>query len=398
MSRWGSYVPVATRRRMAALAVERLREDGMDVQPLEIQGRTIARSPWGLRWCEHFEDMVGDANRMTRGRTYARNGSVCHLEIEGGDVQALVSGSWMYRAALEFLPIDPAHWAELRNECRARFGASLEVMQGRMPDGMIELLYRPETGILPRTREFKVGCDCPDYAGICKHLAAMLYGIGHRIDSDPGLLVRLRRADLAELLEFEALPANEAIEHTIAPDRLADIFGVELDVDDAPRRGPGDAPSDPETNDAPRVDDAAAHRVAAQKRAAARRRSAAARNRRTSTNVRPGAKPDAKRCKSAEKTSRARSTDARTEAATPSSARAGKGRRRSSPAPPASRPPTARTIKQLRRRLGLDVDDLAEALGVTPATVRRWEATRGPLNLRSTSRAALDRLAGTPQS
>ena len=81
---WGRYVPVAERRAKARREMDKLRKKGKDIQPVNLDGRTIARSFWGKGWCDHLESFSDYANRLPRGRTYVRNGSVCHLDIQPG--------------------------------------------------------------------------------------------------------------------------------------------------------------------------------------------------------------------------------------------------------------------------------------------------------------------------
>ncbi len=90
---WKPYIPVAQRRAKARREMNKLRKKGKDIQPIEIEGRTIARSFWGKRWCEHLELFSGYSNRLPRGRTYVRDGSVCHLAIRTGRIDAIVTGS-----------------------------------------------------------------------------------------------------------------------------------------------------------------------------------------------------------------------------------------------------------------------------------------------------------------
>ena len=82
---WKPYVPVAKRREQAARKISKLIKKGMNIQPIEIEGRQIARTFWGKAWCRHLEKFSDYSNRLPRGRTYVRNGSVCHLEIEPGE-------------------------------------------------------------------------------------------------------------------------------------------------------------------------------------------------------------------------------------------------------------------------------------------------------------------------
>src|SRR5438477_11914218 len=94
--RWPRYVPVKERRAKAVRELARLTKKGEKASPVVIEGRTIAESFWGKSWCENLERYSDFCNRLPRGRTYVRNGSVVDLRIEKGRVRAFVSGSELY--------------------------------------------------------------------------------------------------------------------------------------------------------------------------------------------------------------------------------------------------------------------------------------------------------------
>ena len=95
---WRPYVPVAERRRQAAQKLRKLKKKGQSIAPVTIEGRTIAKSFWGNSWCTNLERYSDYANRLPRGRTYVRNGSVLDLQITKGKVVAMVSGSDLYKS------------------------------------------------------------------------------------------------------------------------------------------------------------------------------------------------------------------------------------------------------------------------------------------------------------
>src|SRR3972149_5084651 len=192
---WRPYVPVAQRRAQAAKAMDRLRRKGMDVQPVAIAGRTIAESFWGRAWCDHLEKFSDYANRLPRGRTYVRNGSVCHLDVREGKVQAKVSGSELYDVGITIRKLARAKWERLKKLCAGRVGSMVELLQGRLSGRVMEIVTARDDGLFPHPREIALDCSCPDWAGMCKHVAAALYGVGARLDEKPELLFRLRGVD-----------------------------------------------------------------------------------------------------------------------------------------------------------------------------------------------------------
>ena len=202
------YVPVGLRRARALVKMRELREQGMKVQPVELRGRTIAGSFWGRRWCEHLESFSDYANRLTLGRTYLRNGSVCHLAIGAGRVEAMVAGQEIYRVVVRIKRLDRPAWEAIRTACAGRIGSVIELLQGRLPDRVMDVFTHPDTGLFPKPDDIELTCDCPDGAGACRHAAAVIYGVGSRLDDSPELLFHLRGVDEAELIAADMPPGR----------------------------------------------------------------------------------------------------------------------------------------------------------------------------------------------
>ncbi len=171
---WRPYVPVAERRAKAWKAVEKLRKKGKDIQPVELSGRSIAASFWGKGWCDHLESFSDFSNRLPRGRTYVRNGSVCHLEIQTGRIEALVSGSELYKVAITIKPLPGKTWTAIKTKCQGQVGSVLELLQGKLSDHVMEVVSDRARGLFPQPGEIELKCSCPDWATMCKHVAAVL--------------------------------------------------------------------------------------------------------------------------------------------------------------------------------------------------------------------------------
>ena len=172
---WGEYVPVAERRRRAAKLVEKMRKKGAHVSPIEIDGRKIAATFWGNGWCQNLEAYSDYANRLPRGRTYVRNGSVIDLQIEKERVLALVSGSRMYKVEIAIKPLEDELWSKIKSECGGKIDSLVELLQGALSKGVMEIVTRKGEGLFPAPREISLSCSCPDWATMCKHVAATLY-------------------------------------------------------------------------------------------------------------------------------------------------------------------------------------------------------------------------------
>ncbi len=330
MGYFGRYVTVREQRGKARRLMEKLKKQGIDIQPVVLEGRTIARSFWGKGWCKHIESFSDYSNRLPRGTRYVRNGSVCHLEIVPGEIHAIVSGSELYRIVIQIKPLKPALWEAIKQKCAGQIGSILELLKGRLSDQVMQVVTDAKEGLFPLAEEIDLKCDCPDWAYMCKHLAATLYGVGARLDSHPELLFLLRGVDPAELIESEIrLPdsSTEAGADALAEDSLSAIFDVELDEEESPSEPVPikKAEEKKPTRRAPRKS------VASKKRQAKRKASPrAARPKATST--------------------------------------------------PLSQP-TGTSVARLRKELDMPVSVFAAILGVTSPTIYRWEKTKGPLKL-----------------
>jgi uncharacterized Zn finger protein len=232
------YVSVAERQRNAQRELAKLGKKGFVAQPIRIEGRTIARSFWGQAWCDNLESYMDFANRLPRGRTYVRNGSVVHLEIKPGKIDAMVSGSELYKVSVQIIPAAKAKWTALCRSCAGGIGSLVELLQGRFSDNVMQIITQQETGLFPSPKEIKMNCSCPDWAGMCKHIAAVLYGVGARLDQSPQLLFLLRSVNHEELIQQASAATDLAAKATASGPELAEsdlsaVFGIELDTQTA---------------------------------------------------------------------------------------------------------------------------------------------------------------------
>jgi uncharacterized Zn finger protein len=233
---WGfrPYVSVAQRRANAMKHVAKLAKKGRSICPVKIEGRTIARTFWGEAWCDNLEAYSDFENRLPRGRTYVRNGSVIDLQIEPGLVTAMVSGSEIYNVQVKIQPLAPKTWKRIKAKCAGQIASIIELLRGRFNEGVMKIITAHKGGMFPVPAEISMDCSCPDSAGMCKHVAAVLYGVGARLDQQPELLFKLRKVDHLELIEQAAnvktmTRRRPSGKKTIAADKLAEVFGIELD-------------------------------------------------------------------------------------------------------------------------------------------------------------------------
>ncbi len=290
---WKPYVSVAERRRKAEREMQKLKKKGHPVSPVLIEGRAIARTFWGKAWCDNLERYSDFSNRLPRGRTYVRNGSVVDLQIAPGQISAMVSGSEIYKVAVKVSAVPKAHWTSICTDCAGAIDSLVELLQGRFSKGVMERICQQTTGLFPAPDEIELSCSCPDWASMCKHVAAVLYGIGARLDEQPELLFKLRQVDEQDLISKagKGLPLSNkgpAQEKVLAAEGLSALFGLELGTataEPAPEVVPMPAkPAKGRRAAKPRSEPADA---AARVKSAARRSSASSKKKAPKTKAKP---------------------------------------------------------------------------------------------------------------
>lgn len=230
---WKPYVPVAERRKKAEKAAAKARKAGADLSPVAAHRGATAKTFWGKAWCDNLERYSDYANRLPRGRTYARNGSVIDLKITAGEVRAQVMGSHLYQVEVSVAPVPPKQWQAVGADCAGSIDSLVELLQGKFSKAVMERICKPGTGLFPQPREIKFNCSCPDWASMCKHVAAVLYGVGARLDEQPELLFSLRRVEAGDLVAragagLPKVKKGPSSSRVLDDSALADVFGIEM--------------------------------------------------------------------------------------------------------------------------------------------------------------------------
>ncbi len=229
---WRPYVSVGEKKRQAEQVVAKMKKKGQKVSPVKVEGRTLANTFWGKAWCDHLESFSDYENRLPRGRSYLRNGSVVHLDLEKGKIEALVQGSSLYKVQIDISAVSQKKWQAISRKCSGEIASVVELLQGKLSSSVMMTITDKEQGLFPLPEEIKLNCSCPDWADMCKHVAAVLYGIGARLDHEPELLFKLRKVDHMELVNNvnlntkSARPAKSAV---IKDQNLSDLFGIDID-------------------------------------------------------------------------------------------------------------------------------------------------------------------------
>lgn len=235
------YVSVAERRRKALATANKMSKKGRPLAPVQLATQKIAATFWGKAWCDNLEAYSDFANRLPRGRTYVRNGSVIDLQISTGKVEAMVQGSDLYKIAIGFKPLPPKRWTEFKARSAGKVTNLLDLLQGRLSKEILGDITAKGTGLFPSPNEIDLDCSCPDWADMCKHVAAVLYGVGARLDEKPELFFILRGVNMEELLTAASATATASLEvaakgQGIEDAVLSDIFGVEIEAAATPKQ------------------------------------------------------------------------------------------------------------------------------------------------------------------
>ena len=230
---WRPYVPVAEKRRQAERKLATLKKQHQSITPVTVEGRTIAKSFWGKSWCSNLERYSDYENRLARGRTYVRSGLVVDLQIKKGEIAAMVAGSSLYKVKIAITPVTAVRWNAICRDCAGTVDSLVELLQGRLSKGVMDRVCRTGDGLFPSPAEIKLSCSCPDWADMCKHVAAVLYGVGARLDERPELLFVLRNVNEHELLasagqDLSLAQAAPSPAKVLEDGDLAALFGLEM--------------------------------------------------------------------------------------------------------------------------------------------------------------------------
>ena len=202
-------------RRKSDASKKKAQSRGKILEPVQVQGRNIAKTWWGKAWCDNLERYADYESRLGRGKRYVRNGSVIDLKIQKGKILARVQGSRKtpYKVEIRISPLSEEKCQDILSRCGKKLENLEALLGGNFPDEMKEL-FQGKGGLFPEPREISFICSCPDWALMCKHVAAALYGVGARLDENPLLFFELRGIDVGRFIDValenrvEALLAN----------------------------------------------------------------------------------------------------------------------------------------------------------------------------------------------
>ena len=253
--RFPRYISVAEKRAKAARKLKQLRKKNPAIQPIVLEGRAIAKTWWGKSWNLNLERYADYSNRIGRGRSYVRHGAVLDLQISAGQVKSLVQGSRTkpYTVTIKIKGITKGIWQNMKAACAGKLDSLPELLSGKFPKALGEVFTAQGRGLFPSPPEISFDCSCPDWAYMCKHVAATLYGIGTRLDDDAGLFFKLRKVKIDDLIQqtlkdqtYKLLDkAAKMGTGKIAESDLSGMFGIDmeetmgLDLPETTKKGSG---------------------------------------------------------------------------------------------------------------------------------------------------------------
>ena len=237
--RFPEYVPVSARRAKAEKKLKQLRKTKPNIKPVTITGRLLAANWWGKSWNSNLERYADYSNRIGRGRSYVRHGSVLDLRLTAGEINAIVQGSRSrpYDVVINVDKLSSSNWIAIRKACEGRFDSLNELLAGKFPKSLKDLFFKKDGGLFPSPKEIKFDCSCPDWASMCKHVAATLYGVGARLDEDPSLFFTLRGINVDDIITQtvaettgDLLRKAERKSEKILDDiDVGGVFGIQMD-------------------------------------------------------------------------------------------------------------------------------------------------------------------------
>jgi len=226
------YISVAERKKEAIHEITKLKNKGKAIQPVLIEGKAITKTFWGKAWCQHLESYSDYRNRLPRGRSYVRHGAVIDLQINKGEIKALVKGSSVYKINITIAPVSHNQWDHVVKECSGKIDSLIELLLGKFSKNVMEIITHPKKGLFPHPHEIKLNCSCPDWVELCKHVAAVLYGVGTRFDERPEDLFVLRQANHLELISKASqtsLAQESSHEAAFKETDLSALFGINIE-------------------------------------------------------------------------------------------------------------------------------------------------------------------------
>lgn len=225
-------------REQAERSVKAAKKKGQKMEPaIPVTGEDeeICQSWWGRAWCSNLMRYADFASRLERGRRYIRTGTVVDLKIRKGRVEARVQGTRKipYKVDIRISPFSEEKCQAVMAKCGRKIENMEDLVAGTFPEDLKDL-FTEEGGFFPTPAEISCICSCPDWAIMCKHVAAAMYGIGLRLDENPFYFFEMRGIDINRFLDVtvdnkvESMleNADTVTERMLDTGKLDAIFGI----------------------------------------------------------------------------------------------------------------------------------------------------------------------------
>ncbi|BBM84145.1 SWIM zinc finger family protein [Candidatus Uabimicrobium amorphum] len=228
---------VAQKKKIAQQKLAELRKTNPRIQPVVVTGKKLVTTWWGKAWTDNIESYADGDNRISHGKSYVRNGFILDLQIDRASVDALVQCNETYKVSIEIDLLDKEKWQQIEKNCQGKLGSLQALLDGKFPKSLGEVFTNQQSGLFPSLSEISFRCNCPIWTGMCKHVAAVLYGVGVRLDSHPTLFFTLRDVAIDNLInkavENKKLSflekAQKKSSRVLNDSDLALLFGIDID-------------------------------------------------------------------------------------------------------------------------------------------------------------------------
>ena len=232
---WYDYSDSAAQKKKLADDIEKRRQRGESLDVFNSPtGNKLTQQFWGAAWTRHLETYGGYNARLGRGRSYLRQGKVLNLVVDEGIAAAEVAGSYLYEVEIRVSPLPADRWRAIKAECAGQVASLLDLLGGKLGDGVMKIITDPDKGLFPRGKEIRHQCTCPDDADLCKHQAAVLYAIAVLFDRDPRVFFHLRGVDPSELIASSGtslMDSGAGAKGELEGEDLSALFGIDLAED-----------------------------------------------------------------------------------------------------------------------------------------------------------------------
>ena len=222
-------------RRKAETSVMKAGKCGQKYEPVCVAGTKICQRWWGIAWCRNLEQYADYTSRIGRGKRYVRAGAVLDLKIEASHILAKVQGSRQrpYQVEIRINPLTEKAVKKIQQQCVSKIKSLEELVAGEFPEELQHIFIGTD-GLFPKPSDITFDCSCPDWACMCKHVAAVMYAVGVRLDENPFYFFKLRGIHVDEFIDaavedrIESMLKHAADKSSRIIDKkeVHDLFGV----------------------------------------------------------------------------------------------------------------------------------------------------------------------------